>query len=64
MRKNKKIFNVFKLCVVALMVFISAFSLLPKKALALASGSSFTLAEAQTGFATWYDGKLPKLILL
>lgn len=58
MRKNKKIFNVFKLCVVALMVFISAFSLLPKKALALASGSSFTLAEAQTGFATWYDGKL------
>lgn len=39
MRENKKLFNVFKLCVVALMVFISAFSLLPKKALALASGA-------------------------
>lgn len=55
MREDKKLFNVFKLCVVALMVFISAFSLLPKKALALASGSGFTLAEADTGFAIWYD---------
>ena len=64
MRKRKKLFNVFKLYVVALMVFISAFSLFPKKALALASGGGFTLAESETGFATWYDGKLSNLLLL
>lgn len=58
MRKDRRLYSVFKLCIVALMIFISAFSLFPRKAFALASGSGFTLAEADTGFAIWYDGKL------